>query len=220
MSEEKPVVFVIDDDLSIRTALTGLFRANALNVQTFGSTQEFLRAERPDAPGCMVLDVKLPGLNGLDFQSELIKLSLHLPVIFITGYGDIPMSVRAIKAGAIEFLIKPFRERDLLAAVRQGIELDCNRRKDDAAIEKLRECFASLTPREREIMTQVVTGRPNKQIAASIGLSLITVKIHRGRVMQKMGAKSFADLVRTADKLRNVAIDPSNTGVVASDFFR
>ena len=204
MSEEKPVVFVIDDDPSICAALSRLFRAVALNVQTFGSTQEFLQTERPDAPRCIVLDVKLPGLNGLDFQSELAKSKNHPPIIFITGYGDIPMSVRAMKAGAIEFLTKPFHERDLLEAVRQGIERDRNRRQNTVAVAKLRDCFASLTPREREIMAQVVTGQPNKQIAASLGLAEITVKVHRSRVMQKMEAKSLAELVRMADNLGDV----------------
>jgi FixJ family two-component response regulator len=205
MSTEKPTVFVIDDDPSVRAALGRLFRSVAIDAQTFGSTQEFLQAKRPDGPGCIVLDVELPELGGLDFQNILVKSDIHLPIIFITGHGDIPMSVRAIKAGAIEFLTKPFRERDLLEAIRLGIERDRNRRQNNAAGAELRQCFASLTPREREIMAHVVTGRPNKLIAASLGLSEITVKVHRGHVMQKMGARSLADLVRMADRLENVS---------------
>ena len=205
MSEEKPIVFVIDDDPSVRDALSGLFRSVALDARTFGSTQDFLHAKRPDAPACIVLDVKLPGLSGLDFQNELVRSGIHLPVVFITGHGDIPMSVRAIKAGAVEFLTKPFRYQDLLKAIHFGIERDRKRRQDATNVAGLRDRFASLTPREREIMAHVVTGRPNKQIAASFGLSEITIKVHRSHIMQKMGAGSLVGLVRMADKLGDPA---------------
>jgi FixJ family two-component response regulator len=201
MSEEQPVVFVIDDDRSVRDALAGLLRSVGLAVQSFGSTQEFLQSERPDAPGCLVLDVRLPGRSGLDFQRELVASSIHLPIVFITGHGDIPMSVRAIKAGAIEFLPKPFHDQELLDAIQLGIERDRARRRDAAAIAGLQERFDSLTRREREIMALVVTGRMNKQIAADLEVSEITVKVHRGHVMRKMGARSLADLVRMADRL-------------------
>lgn len=201
MSDEQAVVFVIDDDLSIREALQSLLRTVGLQVRTFESTQEFLRASRPDVPGCLVLDVRLPGLSGLDFQRELTSSSIQLPIIFITGHGDIPMSVRAIKAGAIEFLTKPFRDQDLLDAVQLGIERDRSRRRDAVAIADLNSRFESLTPREREVMKLVVTGRPNKQLAAELDLSEITVKVHRGSVMRKMQARSLAQLVRMADKL-------------------
>lgn len=205
MSDSSPVVFVIDDNPSVREALDGLIRSIHLNVRTFGSTEEFLQFERPDAPGCLVLDVRLPGLSGLEFQREMTKSNIELPVIFITGHGDVPMSVRAIKAGAIEFLPKPFRDQDLLDAIYDGIELDRTRRQTAAVTGVLRRYFASLTARERQIMMKVASGRPNKQIAAELKLSEVTVKVHRRHVMQKMKAKSLADLVRMADKLSAAA---------------
>ena len=202
MNENKPVVFVIDDNPSVRDALDSLSRSIHLDVQSFGSTEEFLRSKRPDAPSCIVLDVRLPGLSGLDFHREMTKSNIDLPVIFITGHGDVPMSVRAIKAGAIEFLTKPFRDQDLLDAIYVGIERDRSRRQAAATGSVLRDHFASLTPREREVMLRVVSGRPNKQIAAELKLSEVTVKVHRRHVMHKMKAKSLADLVRMADKLQ------------------
>jgi FixJ family two-component response regulator len=195
-------VFVIDDNPAVRDALDSLIRSIHLNVQSFGSTEEFLRAGRPDVPGCIVLDVRLPGLSGLDLQREMAKSNIDLPVIFITGHGDVPMSVRAIKAGAIEFLMKPFRDQDLLDAIYVGIERDRSRRQTAAIVAGLRAHYASLTSRERQIMLRVVTGRPNKQIAAELKLSEVTVKVHRRHVMRKMKAKSLADLVRMADKLQ------------------
>jgi len=205
VSENKPVVFVIDDSPSVRDALDSLIRSVHLNVQSFGSIEEFLQFKRPDAPGCIVLDVRLPGLSGLDFQREMAKSNIDLPVIFITGHGDVPMSVRAIKAGAIEFLTKPFRDQDLLDAIYLGIERDRSRRQASAIVAVLRGHFASLTARERQVMLQVASGRPNKQIAAELKLSEVTVKVHRRHVMRKMKAKSLADLVRMADKLSDSA---------------
>ena len=205
MSEDQPVVFVIDDSPSVRDALDSLIRSVHLNVRSFGSTEEFLLFKRPDAPGCIVLDVRLPGLSGLDFHREMTKSNIDLPVIFITGHGDVPMSVRAIKAGAIEFLPKPFRDQDLLDAIYLGIERDRSRRQASAIVAVLRDNFASLTARERQVMLQVASGRPNKQIAGELKLSEVTVKVHRRHVMRKMKANSLADLVRMADKLSDGA---------------
>jgi FixJ family two-component response regulator len=199
--EKQPVVFVIDDDASIRAALSSLFRSVGLQVEVFGSAPEFLRGRSPDLAGCLVLDVRLPGLSGLDFQTELANADINIPVIFITGHGDIPMSVRAMKAGAVEFLPKPFREQDLLDAVQIALERDRSRREADKAKSKLRGLFQALTPREQEVMAFVTAGLMNKQIAAQIGTTEITVKVHRGNVMRKIGARSLADLVRMADLL-------------------
>ena len=201
-SEDKPLVYVVDDDVSVREALDSLIRSVRLDVQTFGTTEEFLGFRRPDTPGCIILDIRLPGLNGLDFHRELMKRNIELPVIFITGHGDVPMSVRALKAGAIEFLTKPFRHQDLIDAIYVGIERDRSRRRLAAIFSELQTRFALLTTRERQIMLEVVTGRPNKQIAAKLKLSEFTVKIHRGNVMHKMKAKSLIDLVRMVDALQ------------------
>ena len=203
VSNDKPVVFVIDDDPHIRAALDGLIRSIHLNVHTFGTTEEFLDFKRPDAPGCIVLDVRLPGLNGLDFKHDLEKLNIALPIIFITGHADVPMSVRAIKAGAIEFLTKPFRHQDLVDAIYIGIERDRSRRQAMSTVLELQRRFILLTMRERQIMQKVVGGGPNKQIAAELKLSEFTVKVHRNHVMHKMQARSLVDLVRMSDKLRS-----------------
>jgi FixJ family two-component response regulator len=202
VSEEQPTVFVIDDDPSVREALDSLLRSVALKVQLFESTQEFLDTERPDAPACIVLDVRLPGRSGLDFQHDLARLRVHLPIIFITGHGDIPMSARAFKAGAIEFLTKPFRDQEFIDAVMLGIAQDRARRKNISSSADLQKCFDSLTPREREVMALITEGWSNKHVAAELKLSEATVKVHRGHVMRKIGAKSLADLVRMADKLK------------------
>ena len=201
MKEEQPVVFVIDDDPSMRDSLQDLLQSVGMEARVFKSTQEFLRAERPDAPGCLVLDVRLPGQSGLDFQRTLAASGIELPIVFISGHGDIPMTVRAMKAGAVEFLAKPFRDQDLLDAIQGGIERDRARRGDAALVAQLRELFASLTEREREIMALVVAGRQNKQIAAELGVSEVTVKAHRGQIVRKMKAKSLPELVRMADRL-------------------
>ena len=200
-NDDKPVTFVIDDDELVRESVSDLLRSVGLAVQAYGSAQEFLDSKRPDAPGCIVLDVRLPGASGLEFQRTLATSSIELPVIFITGHGDISMSVRAIKSGAIEFLTKPLREQELLDAVQAGIERDRVRRLQAKIIAELRGRFASLTSRERAVLPLVISGRPNKQIAHQLELSEMTVKVHRGQIMRKMQAKSLVDLVRMADKL-------------------
>src|ERR1700741_3465773 len=201
MSDVSGVVFVIDDDPSMRAALEDLVTSVGLQVRLFASPQEFLHSEPPDIPGCLVLDVRLPGMSGLTFQNELAKAGISLPVIFITGHGDIPMSVRAMKAGAVEFLSKPFHEQDLLDAIHTAIERDRESRKTALIAVELRERYTALTERERQIMALVVKGRANKQIAAELNLSEMTVKVHRGQVMRKMKAASLPDLVRMADQV-------------------
>ena len=198
---EIPIVIVVDDDPEVREALSSLFRSVGLEPRLFGSTAEFLQHELPEAPCCVVLDIRLPGVGGLDFQAQLTKANIHVPIVMMTGHGDIPMSVQAMKAGAVDFLTKPFRHQDMLDAVAQAIERDRKRRDSEKALAELRRLFESLTPREREIMTLVTTGLMNKQVAAELGLSEITVKIHRGHLMRKMGVRSLADLVRAAGAL-------------------
>jgi FixJ family two-component response regulator len=199
--QAQEVVFVIDDDASVRNSLSSLFRSIGLKVEVFDSATDFLKFGRPDVASCLVLDVRLPGLSGLDFQTELARANIRIPIVFITGHGDIPMTVKAMKAGAVEFLTKPFREQDLLDAVRLGLERDRARREGETIVSDLRARFEVLTAREQEVMAFVTTGLMNKQIAADLGVSEITVKVHRGNVMRKMSARSLADLVRMADVL-------------------
>jgi FixJ family two-component response regulator len=200
-AESQPIVLVIDDDESLREALSSLFRSVGLQAKTFASAGEFLQFRLPDTATCLVLDVRLPGVSGLDFQSDLAKAHIDIPIVFMTGHGDIPMTVRAMKAGAVEFLPKPFRDQDMLDAVQVGLERDRNRRKSAGDSAKLKASFDTLTGREQEIMGWVTAGLMNKQIAGELGVSEITVKVHRGNVMRKMGAKSLAELVRMADAL-------------------
>jgi FixJ family two-component response regulator len=199
--EARSIVFVVDDDVSLREALKNLFQSVDLEVEAFGSAAGFLQYKLPDATACLVLDIRMPGVSGLDFQTELVKADIRIPIIFITAHGDIPMSVRAMKAGAVEFLTKPFREQDLLDAVQIALERDRARRAQDKSVQEVRAHFEALTPREQEVIGFLAAGLLNKQIAAQLGISEITVKVHRGNVMRKMGARSLADLLRIADAL-------------------
>jgi FixJ family two-component response regulator len=200
-SGEEPIVYVIDDDASVREALRNLFRSVGLRVEVFGSAPEFLQSKLPDVASCLILDIRLPRLSGLDFQLDLAKAGIHIPIIFMTGHGDIPMTVRAMKAGAVDFLTKPFRDQDMLDAVTTAIARDRNSRNEARALSDLHARLMTLTAREQEVLALVTTGLMNKQVAAEIGIAEITVKIHRGHIMKKMGAKSLADLVKMAQTL-------------------
>ena len=206
----EPIVFVVEDDASVRRALTNLFQSVGLEVELFGSASEMLENELPDVASCLVLDVRLPGLSGLDFQTELAKAKIHIPIIFMSGHGDIPMTVRAMKGGAVDFLTKPFRDQDMLDAVTVAIERDRKRREAERVVAKLQAVFETLTGRERDVMALVASGLMNKQVAAELGLAEITVKIHRGHIMKKMGARSLADLVRMAETLGIRRAKPSD----------
>ena len=200
-ADTRSIVYVVDDDASIREALKSLLASMGMRVEVFGSAAEFLKSTLADIPSCLVLDVRLPGVSGLDFQAELTKANIQVPIIFITGHGDIPMTVRAMKAGAVEFLTKPIRDQDLLDAVQLGLEQDRARREAEKAVSEVRGRYELLTPREQEVIALVTAGLMNKQIAAEMDVSEITAKVHRGNVMRKMGAKSLAELVRMADLL-------------------
>jgi FixJ family two-component response regulator len=207
MTDARPVVIVIDDDLSVREAIQGLLETADLRVELFASPQDYLKSKRNDVPGCIILDVRLPGSSGLDFQRELVGTGIHTPIIFLTGYADIPMTVQAMKAGAVEFLTKPYRDQALIEAVLAAIEKDRARRGSKRALADLRQRLDSLTERERQVMALTVTGQQNKQIAGTIGIRDVTVRVHRRQLMRKMGAKSVAELVRIAELLRSEGID-------------
>jgi FixJ family two-component response regulator len=200
-SAKESIVFVVDDDASMRRGLANLFQSVGLKVEVFGSASDMLQSKLPDVASCLVLDIRLPGLSGLDFQAELAKANIHMPIIFMTGHGDIPMTVRAMKGGAVDFLTKPFRDQDMLDAVVTAIERDRKRREAGKIVANLQALLATLTSRERQILALVSSGLMNKQIAAEVGLAEITVKIHRGHIMKKMGAKSLVDLVKKAETL-------------------
>jgi FixJ family two-component response regulator len=200
-SAKEPIVFIVDDDASMRRALANLFQSVGLKVEVFGSAPEMLRSKLPDVPSCLVLDIRLPGLSGLDFQTELTKANVRMPIIFMTGHGDIPMTVKAMKSGAVDFLTKPFRDQDMLDAVVTAVERDRQRRESDRVLANLQALLETLTSRERQILALVSSGLMNKQIAAELGLAEITVKIHRGHIMKKMGAKTLVDLVKKAETL-------------------
>ncbi|MCQ1571418.1 response regulator transcription factor [Neorhizobium galegae] len=204
-----PVVHILDDDESMREALTDLLQSMQISSRAFATTQAFLESYRRDQPGCILLDVRLPGVSGLDFQGHLERLGNHMPIIFMTGFGDIPMSVRAMKAGAVDFLTKPFRDQDILDAVTVALDKDAQRRRESAASDAVAALAATLTPREREVMAAVVQGLMNKQIAFNLGISEITVKLHRGNVMRKMDARSVADLVRKTELLDEAGTQPT-----------
>jgi RNA polymerase sigma factor (sigma-70 family) len=210
MTNAKPTVLIVDDDADIRESLQALLRSVGLESRAMDSLPDFLKSEPPPGPTCLILDVRLPGRSGLDYQRDLAAANVKLPIIFITGHGDVPMSVQAMKGGAIEFLTKPFRNQDLLDAIQLGLTRDRARCESEEALRTVRECFETLTPREREVMQHVVSGRLNKQIASDIGISEMTVKIHRGNVMRKMKAPSLPDLARMADKLSTAGISTTN----------
>jgi len=210
MSESESIVFVVDDDPSVRSAIERLIGTVGLQVQLFGSAQEFLASKLPNVPSCLVLDIRLPGISGLGLQRQLVEANVQIPIIFITSHGDVPMTVRAMKAGAVEFLTKPFHDQDLLDAIHLALEKDRGRRKQEAELTALRERFESLSPREREVVAMVVSGMLNKQIAAQIGAAENTVKVHRSRAMEKMNATSLADLIEMILRLQVPPVEPVN----------